>query len=385
MSFGPTAAVLDGLRCAVLLREHAALSDAELLDRYVRRREPLAFETLVRRHGPMVLGVCRRILGHAHDAEDAFQAVFLVLTRKAASLSRPDLLGPWLHGVAFRIARRSKAMTARRLAHERAAAERLHPEGPCEDAPFDDLEPFLDAAIARLPRKYRLPLVLCELEGKSRKEAAQRLKIPEGTLSSRLARAREMLRKRLLRRGVTLSGAALTTVLAQHATAAVPPTLVAVTVQGALIFGSVSGAAAGVLSAQAMSLAEGTLRRLLLAKLQVVLLVGLGLSLLLGGLALNRCAGPRPEASEEMPAFALESHEATCAAAPDDDLPEWIEPEQPIPDAEPPTVTPRTKPKIAPKPCRHNATAVARAKLLTKPGALVRKTKKNAHTPKKQG
>src|SRR5262249_44481771 len=155
----------------------------------------------------MVLGVCRRVLGNAHDAEDAFQATFLVLVKKAPAVVPRELVGPWLYGVAYRTALKARALAARRREIERQVTA-MPPQAPPPAAGLA-LGPLPDRDLSRLPEKHRLPLVLCGLEGKSKREAARQLNLPEGTLSSRLARAREALRGRLARRGVTLAAGAL--------------------------------------------------------------------------------------------------------------------------------------------------------------------------------
>src|SRR5205823_3540528 len=155
-----------------------------------RRRDEAAFAALVRRHGPMVLGVCRRVLRDAHDAEDAFQATFLLLARKAAALRQPDRLGPWLHGVAHRTALKAKAAGVRRRQRERPLDD-LPAAGGGDDLLWRDLRPVLDDAIGRLPAKYRVPVVLCYLEGRTNAEAARALGCPTGTVATRLARARQ--------------------------------------------------------------------------------------------------------------------------------------------------------------------------------------------------
>src|SRR5262249_39580779 len=158
---------------------------------------------LVRRHGPMVLGVCRRILLSCHDAEDAFQATFLVLVRKAQTIRPRSQVGAWLHGVAYRTALKARSLAARRKsAEQHAGRDRLHTSAA--DAP-GDLLPLVDEQLARMPEKYRAPLLLCVLQGTSRKAAAGLLGWSEGTLSGRLARAKQMLRRRLRRRGLTLT------------------------------------------------------------------------------------------------------------------------------------------------------------------------------------
>ncbi len=183
-----------------------ALPDVELLDRFVGRADHAAFEVLVRRYGPMVLGVCRRMLGNVADADDAFQATFLVLIRKAHALRRAAGLGPWLYAVAHRVALKARARAARHAAIRTDVVDDIaDPSSPSE---VPDWLPILDAELLRLPGKYRDALVLCELQGAPRGEAARALGVPEGTLSSRLSRGREMLRKRLLKHGALLPGLA---------------------------------------------------------------------------------------------------------------------------------------------------------------------------------
>src|SRR5262249_36567701 len=152
---------------------------------------------------PLVLNVCQRILQHAHDAEDAFQATFLVLIRKAASIGRRDLLGNWLYGVAYRTALEAKSLKARRQAKEMQVDEMPPDETPHSDS-WRDLEQYLDQELHRLPDRYRIPIILCDLEGKTQKEAAASLGWPEGTVSGRLSRGREMLARRMARYGLSI-------------------------------------------------------------------------------------------------------------------------------------------------------------------------------------
>lgn len=192
---------------AVLTRAtpHFGGADADLLDRYRSVRDEDAFEALVVRHGPTVLGVCLRVLRDRHAADDAFQATFLVLARKASAVRPPELIGAWLYGVAYRTALKARCRGFRRAAVERAATARrteaIH-EVPHRDG---DLRPLIDEQIAGLPEKYRLPVILCVVQGASKADAAARLGLNEGTLSSRLARGRDMLRDRLERRGIAPS------------------------------------------------------------------------------------------------------------------------------------------------------------------------------------
>jgi RNA polymerase sigma factor (sigma-70 family) len=171
-------------------------TDRQLLEAFVRRQDASAFAGLVRRHGPLVLRVCRRILGNAHDAEDAFQATFLVLFRKAGSLRTPELLANWLYGVASRTARKARTRFLRRRQRESLCSWTLATE-PAPDPANPHLQMQLDQELHYLPDKYRLPLILCYLEGMTNAEAARHLGWPAGSMSFRLARGRELLRERL--------------------------------------------------------------------------------------------------------------------------------------------------------------------------------------------
>jgi RNA polymerase sigma factor (sigma-70 family) len=175
-------------------------TDSQLLKRFASQQDQAAFAALVRRHGPMVLAVCRRVLGNAHDADDAFQATLLVLVRKACVIARPESLGNWLYGVAYRVAVKARANAARRSGHERRAPAKAWVD-LLEEAIRRELRSVLDAELSHLPDEYRTPLVLCYLEGKTNAEAARMLGWPTGSISGRrLARARELLRKRLVGR-----------------------------------------------------------------------------------------------------------------------------------------------------------------------------------------
>jgi RNA polymerase sigma factor (sigma-70 family) len=174
-------------------------TDCQLLKRFAGQRDQVAFAALVRRHGPMVLAVCRRVLCNAHDADDAFQATFLVLVRKAGAIARPELLANWLYGVAYRVAVKARANAARRSEHEKRAPVKAWVD-PVVEATAREERSVLDAVLQHMPDQYRAPLVLCHLEGKTNAEAARMLGWPTGSISGRLARARELLRERLVRR-----------------------------------------------------------------------------------------------------------------------------------------------------------------------------------------
>ena len=188
MAIGSLAGVIPRLR-GVALVSHGTMTDAELIERFVSRRDELAFEMIVRRHGPMVFAVCRRVLRHAHDAEDAFQATFLVLAHKAATVLPRNKLAGWLHGVAHRTALKAR----HRAAGDRRSKEHVPARGQDQmqpDTNWDEVEPLLDQELAGLPERYRLPIIMCDLEGRLRSEVALSLACSEGTLSSRLTRGR---------------------------------------------------------------------------------------------------------------------------------------------------------------------------------------------------
>jgi RNA polymerase sigma factor (sigma-70 family) len=268
----------------------AAAPDGELVERFAVHREEAAFTALVRRHGPLVLGVCRRVLIDPHAAEDCFQETFLVLARKAGSLKRPGALGPWLYGVATRTALKARARAARRLRCERRAcvAEAVaRPDGLV----WRDLRPKLDEAIAGLPEKYRAPFVLHYLEGLSVAEVAHRLGCPQGTAAARLARAKEQLRARLARQGLAWCAGALATALAQGAVSAtVPAPLAAGTVQAAMLIAA--GEAAGALLAPAAALITGGIQGMSVSKVKVALGFLLTVSALGVGVGVSQHARP---------------------------------------------------------------------------------------------
>ena len=196
-------------RFAALL-EAQVQTDSELLDRYIQQKDEAAFAALVRRLGPIVLGVCRRVLHNEHDAEDAFQATFLILARKAASVRPRNRVGNWLYGVAYRTAQEARRSAARRRAREAKAMARTE----VAEQDHDDLRLVLDEELARLPDHYREVVVLCELQCQPHKEVARQLGCPEGTVASRLARARALLAARLRRRGLACLGGGVAAVLA---------------------------------------------------------------------------------------------------------------------------------------------------------------------------
>jgi RNA polymerase sigma factor (sigma-70 family) len=218
-------AVTQHLRSRLATGRADDVTDGQLLAVFAASRDEAAFAVLLARHGPMVLATCRRVLGNAADADDAFQASFLVLARRAGSLGGVRTASAFLYGVAVRVARKARVREARRRAREREAIRMPTPH-PTADADWRDVRPVIDEELDKLAAHYRDPLVLCCLEGRSREEAARLLGWPEGTVSGRLARAKELLRARLSRRGVTCSAATLTAVLSVRPGSAVPPELV---------------------------------------------------------------------------------------------------------------------------------------------------------------
>lgn len=262
----------------------AGEGDDRLLERFVAHRDESAFAALVDRHGPMVLGVCRRVLRDEHDVEDAFQATFLILARNARTIRRNDRVGPWLHGVARRVAVRAKVNATRRLARERTGID----AEPSRDAPSSrnaeriELRAILDEELSGLPERLRAPLVLCYLEGLTHDQAASRLSQPVGTIRSRLSRGRERLRDRLARRGVRADDAALGSVVAIES---VSPALLESTIHSALEFAASQSGASALASAGAVALAQGVLKTMMISKLSLTTACALGLVLTAGGLS----------------------------------------------------------------------------------------------------
>jgi membrane fusion protein, multidrug efflux system len=288
-------------------------TDVQLLHRFAVQRDPDAFAALVERHGPMVLGVCRRVLHDANDADDAFQATFLVLVRKAHSLARPHLLANWLYGVARRTALAAKVRKAKQHAKERPVVDRAVADSTAA-AVWADLRPVLDEEVGRLPERYRVPFVLCYLEGRTNEEAARLLDCPKGTVLSRLAWARKRLRARLTRRGLAPSAGLFAAALTYNATSAatVSPALVGGTTRAALAFAG-SASPAGFLTAEVVALANGVLKHMFWTQMRYAALLLLVLSLVGGAGVLawsspqGRQNGAKPAASRnEIPPGAVQ-------------------------------------------------------------------------------
>jgi RNA polymerase sigma factor (sigma-70 family) len=289
MATSQASAVIQRLRRMALLQDGAGPTDRQLLEDYLGRGDPAALAALVRRHAPMVWGVCRRVLPNHHDAEDAFQATFLVLVRKAASIASRELFANWMYGVARQTALNARVTAARRRGRERQVANMPEPAVVDQDL-WRDLQPVLDEELIRLPDKYRAVIVLCDLEGKTRKEAARQLAVPEGSVAGWLARARRMLAKRLAQRGVVLSGGALAAVLSQQlASAGVPNSVVSSTIKAASLFAA--GQAAAVVSTEVAALTERVLKTMLLTKLKIATAVLITVGVVAGGTAIAPMVG----------------------------------------------------------------------------------------------
>ena len=304
---GPASRLLPALRRVVLVRESADRTDGQLLTAFLRERDADAFAVLVRRHGPMVLGVARRVIGDLHTADDAFQAVFLVLARRASAVRPREQVGNWLYGVAYRTAMKARAVLARRRSREKQVD--AMPEPPAHATPdsWSDLQPVIDAELARLPVKLRLPVVLCDLEGRPQRAVAKHLGIAPATLAARVAAARRLLAERLGKRGISLSGGALAVVLGERASAAmVAPVLAESTVRAAeaLAAGAATSGLSGLVSAHAIHLCEGVMRMMLLTKLKtagIATLVAFALAGSVGFGLTPAKAGDEPKTAQASP------------------------------------------------------------------------------------
>jgi RNA polymerase sigma factor (sigma-70 family) len=282
------------------LQDKNELPDAELLKRFAQARDEAAFELLVWRHGPMVLSVCRRLLHHEQDAEDAFQATFLALVRKADRIAKRESLGSWLYKVAYRVALRARAKGLSRARHEKPV-ENVFATQPAADPGWSDVRPVLDEEIVRLPERYQATFVLYYFDGKSVDEVSQELGCPPGTVMSRLAWARERLRSRLLRRGLAPAGAMVAFVCSgKLASPPVSAALVQTTVQASVTW-TAGGAAS--LSAPVVQLAEAALGAAVLTKGTLALGAALAILALAAGTGVvyYRVPPPKPPAAVQPP------------------------------------------------------------------------------------
>jgi RNA polymerase sigma factor (sigma-70 family) len=284
MSSSALAAGLRHLRGKLAAQQHSDDSDEQLLHAFLASRDDNAFAVLVRRHGPMVLHLCRRVLGHEQDAEDAFQATFLVLSRQAARLRKKASLASWLHGIAYRLALKAKRAAARRRKHENSLGAQTRsrsPADPADDLSWREVRTRLDNEIAHLPEKYRSVFVLFYLEDCGREETARRLGLKEGTVASRLDKARKRLQQRLGRRGVELTAVLTATGLAAQTASAVPPGLMAATIKAASETAMDEGLA-GVVSASVAELVKSATTAMLASKAKIATALLLAVGMLAG-------------------------------------------------------------------------------------------------------
>lgn len=289
--------LLSHLRSLADKQASAALPDHQLLEAFRSQHSETAFAALLRRHGPMVWSVCRRVLGNHHDAEDAFQAVFLVFVRKAASIRKQESVSSFLHGIAYHIADKLKRTEVRRAARERTQA-RPPFDDPCDDITWRELRSVLDEELTKLPEQHRAPLVLCYLEGKTQDEAARLLGWSKNTFRRRLERGRDVLGRRLTRRGVTLSAALSAPLLADASVqAALPPLLASNTIRAGLAAAR-DQATGTLISAQVAALVEGGVASLLTKKTSMILALLVSLALGAGGLLAHRAVPSRTLAEE---------------------------------------------------------------------------------------
>ena len=284
---------------------HRDLSDRQLLEKFIAGRDEAAFAGLMQRFGGIIWRVCRRVLPREQDAEDAYQAVFVLLARRATAIRKREAVGSWLYGVAYRVALRAKRAAGRRQNREMRAVTSRPESSPPTEAAFRELQQILDDEVHCLPDKYRMPFVLCCLEGMSKAEAARELGWKEGTVSGRATQARRLLQARLARRGITVSAALTAVALAQNSASAAPPLLVSVSTQAIL-----AGQAAGGVSPTAVALANGVLRGMLAAKFKAALVIALAAAILCAGTGVELL----PLTFEAVPLFTIliAQHPAIC-------------------------------------------------------------------------
>jgi len=305
--------VIGHLRRRLLAAEGTGLADAKLLGQFVESGDQEAFEILMRRHGPMVFGVCRRILANSQDAEDAFQATFLVLVRKASSVRPREMLGNWLYGVALQTAQRARALNAKRQRWEKQVTAMAEPYAAPPNA-HEDWRPFLDQELSGLPRHYRAAIVACDLEGKTRNEAARQLGWPEGSVASRLARGRALLARRLAKHIPAFSVSALAADLSRNGALSQPPAaLLLSTLEAACIVSAGQLAVTALISEKVVSLTEGVLKAMLLSKLKAVAM-GLVVCMLGIGMGASLVDGQAPKDAAPPLVRGKKAHENAKAA-----------------------------------------------------------------------
>jgi RNA polymerase sigma factor (sigma-70 family) len=295
------------------------VSDGHLLDLFIRHKDEAAFAEIVRRHGRMVLGVCHRVLDNPHDAEDCFQAAFLVLVRKATTIQPREMVGNWLYGVAYRTALEAKKMAARRRNRERKRFDMALP-GIANDPDADrwqDMRPLLDEEMNRLPDKYRFVLIACDIEGRTRKDVAHSLALPEGTVASRLARARTMLAKRLTRRNFAISAGMVAILLADNASASCVPASLTDSTTNAAARLAAGKSVTGLINGNALALVNTIVRSMLLAKLKIVSAAMAVLMVLVLGISALMPSANAHKMLDKQPAIPVEAKKAKPVAVGD--------------------------------------------------------------------
>jgi RNA polymerase sigma factor (sigma-70 family) len=280
---------LQHLRKVAAVQTSRGVSDRKLLERFVGAHDEASFTVLIERHGPMVLGVCRRALANFHDAEDACQATFLVLARRAASVRKKASLSSWLHGVASRVAAKLTRDYARRKSRERGV-DAPAPKDPAAEVSWREVQTILDEELQRLPDRYRAPLILCYLECMTRDEAAQQLSLSPGSLHGRLERARDLLRQRLAKRGLTLSAVMSSAAVGESvAQAALAPTFVVSSTKAALLLAARQPLTESVIATHVLALTQEVVKTMCLTKLKLgtaaVLCAGLFMAMIGGSFA----------------------------------------------------------------------------------------------------
>ena len=307
MPANTTDVLLRELRTFIAGRKAEGQTDQDLLEQFLSHRDEASFAALLERHGPMVLGVCRRVLHDEHLAEDAFQAAFLVLAHKATTIRKKQSVGSWLHGVALRLARKAKAEAARSK-HPDVRSKSQAAADPQAEASWHEAQQILDDELQRLPEQYRLPLILCYLEGLTRDEAAAQLGWSAGKLKGLLDRGREQLRSQLVRRGVTMSAAGAATLLADTVlSASVPPLLTVSTIHAATRLAAGVALAACGISAPVIALTQGGLKMMASKTMTVVVALVLVASLFGAGVGIvaQRAEPVEQQQPDTPPALAI--------------------------------------------------------------------------------
>jgi RNA polymerase sigma factor (sigma-70 family) len=303
-------------------------TDAELLALYLADGAQAPFEELIQRHGNLVYGICSRVLGRTHDAEDATQAVFLTLAHKASSLRNHPSVAGWLHRVAFNVAMRTKEASVRRASREReVAAMTENQHTPDANEEWAQIAPLLDTELDTLPEKYRLPIILHYIEGRTQEEVATLLGCTYGAISGRLNRAREVLRERLARRGVLLSSGLLFSLISQNASAAMPVGMAAITARAAVLIAAGNAAAPGLISAQAAALTQGALKIMFIKKVKLAAAAAVAVTVLcglLGVAAYTALASEDAQAPAPPPVPAAENPAPQPAGPTTQEIAAWI-------------------------------------------------------------